>query len=57
MKPTSLDLNPIELEVMGILWDQGALKPSKLEDHLSIEIENGTLRSLLRSLVEKKSQT
>jgi predicted transcriptional regulator len=57
MKPTSLDLNPIELEVMGILWDQGALKPSELEDHLSIEIENGTLRSLLRSLVEKKSQT
>jgi len=47
------DLNPAELETLGILWSEAPLKPSEIEEAFSYEIENATLRSVLRGLVEK----
>jgi len=47
------DLNPVELEVLGILWGGAPLKPAEIEAAYSQPIENATLRSVLRGLVEK----
>ena len=47
------DLNPAELEALGILWAEAPLKPSEIEEAFSYEIENATLRSVLRGLVDK----
>ena len=55
MEPSQpLDLNPAELEVLGILWSENPLKPSQIEEAFSRPIENATLRSILRGLVEKR---
>jgi predicted transcriptional regulator len=47
------DLNPAELEALGILWADAPLKPAEIEAAFSYPIENATLRSVLRGLVEK----
>ena len=47
------DLNPAELEILGILWDRAPLKPAEIAGAFSRPIENATLRSTLVGLVEK----
>ena len=47
------NLNSNELEALRILWEQGTLKPAEIQEHFSWPIENATLRSVLRLLVEK----
>ncbi len=42
-----------ELEVMRILWDNGPLKPAQIEAEFFWPIENATLRSVLRRLMNK----
>ncbi|MCZ6652583.1 MAG: BlaI/MecI/CopY family transcriptional regulator, partial [Planctomycetota bacterium] len=46
-------LNQNELEVMRILWQDGPLKPAEIQERFSWEIENATLRSVLRLLMDK----
>lgn len=46
-------LNANELEAMRILWDQGELKPPEIEAHFAWTIDNGTLRSVLKVLMDK----
>lgn len=46
-------LNPAELEVLGILWNEAPLKPAQIQEAFSRPIENATLRSVLRGLVEQ----
>ena len=53
MSDNTSDLNPAELEVLGILWGDSPLKPAQIEEAFSRPIENATLRSILRGLVEK----
>ena len=45
--------NRNELEAMRILWDRGPLKPSEIQAEFSWPIENATLRSALRTLMDK----
>jgi BlaI family transcriptional regulator, penicillinase repressor len=52
MSPMSLNQN--ELEALRVLWEQGDLKPSDIEERFGWPIENATLRSVLVNLVEKK---
>ena len=48
------DLSKSELEAMRVLWEKGApLKPAEIQDGFSWSIDNGTLRSTLRVLMEK----
>lgn len=47
------DLNPNEVEALRILWDLGPSKPAEIQKEFGWSIENATLRSVLRSLVEK----
>ena len=49
-----LSLNPNELEALRILWERGDMKPAEIQSHFSWPIENGTLRSVLVNLVEKR---
>ena len=44
---------PGELAVMQILWEQGELKPSELQELFPEPIKNPALRSYLAILVEK----
>ena len=53
MKPPPPDLNPSELETLGILWDDSPLKPGEIQERFSRPTENATLRSILVGLVEK----
>lgn len=46
-------LNRNELEAMRVLWEKGSLKPAQIQNDFSWPIENATLRSALRLLVEK----
>ncbi|MCL4692133.1 MAG: BlaI/MecI/CopY family transcriptional regulator [Candidatus Hydrogenedentes bacterium] len=46
-------LNPNELEVLRILWEDGEQKPPEIEAAFSWPIDNGTLRSVLRVLMGK----
>jgi predicted transcriptional regulator len=46
------DLNQNELEAMRILWDAGSLKPAEIQERFAWHIENATLRSVLRKLIE-----
>lgn len=48
------DLNRNELEAMRILWARGARKPAEIEVEFKWPIDNGTLRSVLRVLMEKR---
>jgi len=47
------DLNKNELEALRILWDRGSLKPVQIQEIFSWNIDNGTLRSVLRVLMDK----
>lgn len=48
------DFNRTHLHVLQILWDADApLKPSEIEEEFDWPIENATLRSVLRVLVER----
>lgn len=46
-------LNPKELEIMKILWEDGPLKPAEIQERLSFEIKNSALRWQLGELVEQ----
>ena len=48
------DLNPNEVEVLRILWDLGPRKPAEIQTAFGWKIENATLRSVLRGLIEKR---
>ncbi len=48
------ELNRNELEALRVLWDHGEAKPADIEAAFSWPIDNGTLRSVLRVLVDKK---
>jgi predicted transcriptional regulator len=50
MDPTTLNQN--ELEALRILWAEGELKPAEIQARFAWPIENATLRSVLRNLVE-----
>lgn len=50
-------LNRNELEALRILWDRGELKPADIEAEFSWAIDNGTLRSVLRVLIDKELVT
>jgi predicted transcriptional regulator len=47
------ELNDNELEAMRALWERGPLKPAEIQDEFGWPIENATLRSVLRVLVDK----
>lgn len=47
-------LNSNELEVLRILWEDGEQKPPEIEAAFSWPIDNGTLRSVLRVLMDKE---
>jgi len=47
------DLNSNELEAMRILWEGGSAKPAEIQEQFGWPIENATLRSVLRLLVDK----
>ncbi len=51
------DLNRNELEALRILWALGEQKPSVIEVEFSWPIDNGTLRSVLRVLMDKRLVT
>lgn len=48
------DLNTNELETMRILWKHGPQKPAAIQKHFGWPIQNATLRSVLRQLMEKE---
>jgi BlaI family penicillinase repressor len=47
------DLNPIELEILGVLWKEAPKKPAEIAEALDRPIENATLRSTLVGMVEQ----
>jgi BlaI family transcriptional regulator, penicillinase repressor len=51
------DLNRNELEALRVLWDIGEAKPTEIEAAFAWPIDNGTLRSVLRVLMEKELVT
>jgi len=51
------DLNRNELEVLRVLWDLREAKPTEIEERFAWPIDNGTLRSVLRVLMEKELVT
>jgi predicted transcriptional regulator len=50
-------LNQNELEALRILWERGKAKPADIQAQFGWPIDNGTLRSVLVNLVEKKHVT
>lgn len=48
------DFKKDELEVLRILWAEPDLKPADIQSRFHREIENATLRSVLRALVSAK---
>ena len=48
------ELNENDREVLRILWQNQHLKPSEIQAEFAWEIENATLRSVLRKLVGKR---
>lgn len=51
------DLNQNELEALRVLWERGKCKPADIQKHFGWTIENATLRSVLRVLVEEGHAT
>lgn len=49
-----ISLNKNEIEALRILWECGESKPAEIQGRFGWEIDNGTLRSTLVNLVEKK---
>jgi len=52
-----IPLHNNEIEALRILWEGGELKPAEIQAEFSWPIDNGTLRSALLNLVEKKHIT
>jgi BlaI family transcriptional regulator, penicillinase repressor len=50
-------LNQNELEALRVLWERGESKPADIQAQFGWPIDNGTLRSVLVNLVEKKHVT
>jgi predicted transcriptional regulator len=50
-------LNQNELEALRVLWERGEAKPADIQAQFGWPIDNGTLRSVLVNLVEKKHAT
>lgn len=48
------DFKKDELEVLRILWAEPELKPVEIQERFHRDIENATLRSVLRALVSAK---
>lgn len=48
-----MELNRTELEALRVLWVEAPLKPAEIQRRFSWTIDNGTLRSLLMSLMAK----
>ncbi len=48
------DFKRDELEVLRILWAEPGLKPAEIQANFDRNIENATLRSVLRTLVSAK---
>jgi BlaI family penicillinase repressor len=46
-------LDERDLEILQVLWKDGALKPSDLQKRLSFQMKNPALRWLLNDLVER----
>jgi len=47
------DLNRNELEALRVLWEYGEQKPPEIEAEFGWTIDNGTLRSVLKVLMDK----
>ncbi len=47
------ELNKNELEVLRLLWNRSPLKPAEILEDFEWDIENGTLRSVLVSMVDQ----
>lgn len=45
--------NQNELEVLRLLWNKSPQKPGEIQESFGWEIDNGTLRSVLVSMVER----
>ena len=45
--------SPNELEIMKVLWEEGPLKPSEIQERLSTPVKNSALRWQLGAMVEK----
>jgi BlaI family penicillinase repressor len=52
-----ISLSQNEMEALRILWERGEAKPAEIQERFSWPIDNGTLRSTLVTLVEKKHAT
>src|ERR1044071_1355130 len=52
-----ISFNESELEASRILWERGESKPAEIQAAFSWPIDNGTLRSTLVNLVQKKHVT
>lgn len=48
-----IELNENEAEVLRVLWEFGEAKPADIQQNFAWPIENATLRSVLRNLVDK----
>ncbi len=52
-KQQPMALTPGEIEVMQVLWEQGELKPTEIEERFPRPIKNAALRFQLKTLLEK----
>jgi predicted transcriptional regulator len=52
-----ISLNQNEMEALRILWERGESKPAEIQEQFAWPIDNGTLRSTLVNLVDKKHVT
>ena len=48
-----IELNENEKEALRILWENSEVKPAEIQSAFGWNIENATLRSVLRNLVDK----
>ena len=48
------NLSRNEMEALRVLWNENPLKPAQIQERFSWFIENSTLRSVLRNLVDRK---
>ena len=48
------ELNNNELEVLRLLWKKSPRKPPEIQEEFGWEIDNGTLRSVLVGMVDRK---
>lgn len=46
--------NESELEVLRVLWEEAPLKPAEIQRRFGRPIDNGTLRSLLVAMVDRR---